>query len=298
MALAGLGAQASGSSRARTTTLHSISSASPSVHLLRSGPYTVRMVPGGPLAPRRGMVEITRLGRLLRTLREWSLDAKIIHPPVTGAPLLFVTTFSGGAHCCFTAYVFELGPRLRTLLAFNAGNYGEKMEFSDLDGDGRLEIIAWDDSFAYYASSFAASPALPFVFRYSQGRYRNATAHYPQLVKADREKAKQKLLEAVKRRPHPPQLDWDDEWHQNVWREDDIRSATINVYGDALITGEPRRARRWLKERLPAENWRWFVGARHDIERTVAERDAKISYAVRPRWRKPYWERVRPAELS
>jgi hypothetical protein len=242
-----------------------------------------------------GRVEINRHGIRLRTIRDRIIcEARILPLSSAHAADLFVKTFSGGAHSSFTLYILGLGDRLRTLLVFNADNYSVT-EFKDLDHDGRQELIAWDDSFAYYDDmSFAASPALPFVFRYERGRFVDATARYPAVLNANRAKAEKKLIAAIGRRPHQPDRSGevnDTYQHQDVWRQDDIRSAIIALYGDALLLGSARETRLWLRGHLPASNWDWFARARKDIELTVAHRGRKIAYGVHPRWRRPFWLR-------
>ena len=263
--------------------------------LLRSGPYTVWVVEGG-LDDGPGWVEINRHGMHLRTIRDRIIsEARILPLSGTGAADLFVKTFSGGAHSSTTVYILGLREKLCTLLVFNADNYDIKA-FKDLDHDGRQEMIAWDDSFAYYDTSFAASPALPFVFHYERGRFRDATSRYPALLNAERAKAEKQLIAAIGRKPHRPAQspDANDTYqNQEAWRQEDIRSAIIAAYGDALVSGTARRTQVWLRAHLPASDWKWFLRARKDIELTVADRGRKIAYNLHPKWRPPYWRRVR-----
>ncbi len=251
--------------------------------LLRHGRYEVGIARGN-ITGKPGRITISRNGKQLLIIR----DQLIVHAEIRAlsshrASDLFVETFSGGAHCCTTFYVFGLGPRLRTLLVFNARNY-DIITIKDLDHDGRQEIIAGDDSFAYYATSFAKSPSLPFILGYEKGRYRDTTARYRWFVKADQVRAKEKLAHTI-RAVTAAQRDNE--------TSEDIKRGSINVYGDALLLGAAQKTREWIRHRVPAQEWKWFLGAQADIELTVRERVHKIAYTVRTHWQRPYWERMR-----
>jgi hypothetical protein len=86
-----------------------------------------------------------------------------------GKPNLVVYEWTGGAHCCYIAYVFELGDRVK-LLAEVDGKHGMP-SFADLDGDSILEIIIEDWSFEYWPYSFAGSPAPKVILSWSDGKY-------------------------------------------------------------------------------------------------------------------------------
>lgn len=52
----------------------------------------------------------------------------------TGRPDMIVTSWSGGAHCCFSHYVFELEPEFRLLATIKDGD-ADLAHFEDLDHD-------------------------------------------------------------------------------------------------------------------------------------------------------------------
>ena len=64
-----------------------------------------------------------------------------------GVPNFVVWHWSGGVHCCFSAIVFELGPRLRVLGRFDGED--STPHFVDVDGDGIFEVLIRDSTFAY-----------------------------------------------------------------------------------------------------------------------------------------------------
>jgi len=89
-----------------------------------------------------------------------------------GVPNLVISYWSGGAHCCYTAHVFEIGGRFRKIASLNAEN--GPLDFEDLDGDGALEFVFRDWTFAYWRTSFNYSPAPRVVLRFQNGAYRMA----------------------------------------------------------------------------------------------------------------------------
>jgi hypothetical protein len=58
-------------------------------------------------------------------------------------PDLIVTEWTGGAHCCYTAHVFELGASLRTIGEIRGRDGG--VLFRDLDGNGVYEAVIQDE---------------------------------------------------------------------------------------------------------------------------------------------------------
>ncbi|MDY7041722.1 MAG: hypothetical protein SVX38_12745, partial [Chloroflexota bacterium] len=69
-----------------------------------------------------------------------------------GHPDVVVSVFSGGAHCCFSTVVYDLGPALMKVMETPLSNCDGY--FQDLNGDGALEFITCDDSFVYEYCSF------------------------------------------------------------------------------------------------------------------------------------------------
>lgn len=94
-----------------------------------------------------------------------------------GRPDMIVTTWSGGAHCCFVHMIFELKPELKVVARLDDGD-GDLAHFADLDGDGHYYYKGNDWTFAYWDASFADSPAPAVVLRFVEdghgGRYQIA----------------------------------------------------------------------------------------------------------------------------
>lgn len=89
-----------------------------------------------------------------------------------GRPNVVVEFYSGGAHCCDTYLIFEIGERFRLVNRLDTGDYG--ITFQDLDDIPGFEIETLDDTFAYWKAPFAGSPAPRVVLSYRDGRYRPA----------------------------------------------------------------------------------------------------------------------------
>ncbi|MCJ7737193.1 MAG: hypothetical protein MUQ10_07770 [Anaerolineae bacterium] len=84
-----------------------------------------------------------------------------------GHPDVVIRRYSGGAHCCFSTWVYDLGTTLKEVLRSPESNC--EGSFTDVDSDGSLEFITCDDSFAYVFCPYAGSPVVPVVLRYAEG---------------------------------------------------------------------------------------------------------------------------------
>ncbi len=85
-----------------------------------------------------------------------------------GHPDLVIETYSGGAHCCWSTIIYDLGPTLTEVLRSRPSNCGGVLR--DLDGDGVLEFETCDDVFAYVYCPYAMSPSVRAVLRYQPGQ--------------------------------------------------------------------------------------------------------------------------------
>jgi hypothetical protein len=78
-----------------------------------------------------------------------------------GVPDLVLHGWSGGAHCCHTAWVFSLGDECE-LLAEVAGEHSE-VEIRQADDDPALELVVRDWALAYWPFDFAGSASVEVV---------------------------------------------------------------------------------------------------------------------------------------
>lgn len=90
-----------------------------------------------------------------------------------GKPNVVIMEWSGGAHCCNTYYIFELGDTFRLVDTIEARDGA--IVFKDVDDDGIPEIRMPDYSYAYAFTCFAGSPAPEVILRYEYGHYQVAT---------------------------------------------------------------------------------------------------------------------------
>jgi hypothetical protein len=81
-----------------------------------------------------------------------------------GRPDMIVTSWSGGAHCCFTHYVFELEPEFQLLATIDDGDT-DLAHFEKLDSDRGYYYVS-TDIWSYWPSSFASSVSHKVLLRW------------------------------------------------------------------------------------------------------------------------------------
>lgn len=87
-----------------------------------------------------------------------------------GRPDMIVTSWSGGAHCCFSHYIFELEPKLRLMTTLNDGDT-DLGHFEDLDHNGRYFYVT-DEIWSYWPASFAGSVSHKVILKWDEDRFR------------------------------------------------------------------------------------------------------------------------------
>jgi hypothetical protein len=92
-----------------------------------------------------------------------------------GQPDVVVSEWSGGANCCLTFHIFELGPKFRKITDIDAEFGDQGPHFVHLDHGPGLQIQIYDWTFANWHSDFADSPAPSVILQYKRGRYRVAS---------------------------------------------------------------------------------------------------------------------------
>jgi hypothetical protein len=131
-------------------------------------------------------LSIQRDGRLLEMVSDWWITrVECADFENDKTPELLVTTYSGGAHCCETLRVWTLEPKApRKILEYEAGNAGG-FDVRDLDGNGRLELLLGDDSFAYFDDlSYAYSPRrFPLVACSGATGWLDCTRQFPEVLR-------------------------------------------------------------------------------------------------------------------
>lgn len=181
----------------------------------RFGNYVIRTFRGANF---EGCVQIIKSGAVVYSLA--SADFKIgnnfwngtpvpIGTDVTeeGKPNAIVTDWSGGAHCCFTLHIFELGKKFREIGKIEAGD-GDGDNFVDPAHNGSYEFVGHDWEFGYWRASFAESPAPKIILKYHKGKFQLA----PELMKTSNPTPDQlaELIDSVQS---------DDKWSSNIAKE-------------------------------------------------------------------------------
>ncbi len=95
---------------------------------------------------------------------------------VTGAgvPNLVIYTYSGGAHCCSSFYVFEIGETFNKLAEIDA-KFGELSHFEKRPGEKSLVFLTGDDVFSEWLNWSSGSFRSPeVILRFRDGKYRLA----------------------------------------------------------------------------------------------------------------------------
>lgn len=87
-----------------------------------------------------------------------------------GKPNLVLGHWSGAAGCCYRIEIFEIGSEFRKVTEIDL-QHSADAEFADVDGDGRLELVAADWTFAGWHASLAESPAPQVILRFRDGAF-------------------------------------------------------------------------------------------------------------------------------
>ena len=87
-----------------------------------------------------------------------------------GRPDMMLTSWSGGAHCCFAHYIFELEPKLRLIATLNDGDT-DLGHFEDLDHNGRYFYVTYE-IWSYWPHSFADSVSHKVILKWDKDRFR------------------------------------------------------------------------------------------------------------------------------
>lgn len=94
-----------------------------------------------------------------------------------GTPDLLISEWSGGAHCCYTFHLFQLGGAFKKIQSIPLRDADESAFVTRPDVKGML-LNSYDYSaFAYFPSGFAGSPAGHVLLSFQGGRFRLDQAH-------------------------------------------------------------------------------------------------------------------------
>jgi hypothetical protein len=100
-------------------------------------------------------------------------------------PEAIVDVYTGGAHCCDWAYVYDYVPA-ESRYALARRNFGDPgYRIDDLQGDGSLEFVGGDARFASAFTAYVFSGFPVQVWRFTGSGFANVTRSFPALVKRD-----------------------------------------------------------------------------------------------------------------
>jgi len=220
-----------------------------------------------------GLLKITRKGKVVFSEEGTSYRIGLIYDVIPehklvkmgnditdeGQPNLVVSHWSGGAHCCFSYYVFNIGKDFKLFDVINGGD-GDASKFVDVNNDGKLEFIGNDWIFSYWHESFAASPAPPIILKYVNGKYRLALDLMKKPLPADKDE-KALIKEIKKEQREISKLIKEDMASTGqtnadnfAWVKNDVVLPS-KVWGhmlDLIYTGHPKEAWAFLDKVWPA----------------------------------------------
>ncbi len=214
------------------------------------GPYTVEVrtyeADSGPLAAER--LVLVRNGEETVLVEDQRIRVRTLE--VTGKPPaeLWATGYSGGAHCCFSEYIFAREED--RVVVLTAGNWenGGLVQARDLNGDGKAELT-FVHVYGYLGGlCYACSPAVWRTFEWQDGRFVDATRRFPEITEKHLREAKKALLKASQRNPKDPYL----------------LGQAATYWINAYALGKGKEAWAWIETHLGAGTLRWLK--KHEIE--------------------------------
>lgn len=92
-----------------------------------------------------------------------------------GTPDVAVQFYTGGAHCCFKMYFYELGANGVTIVPTINGDDSDIIAIGKKPNGG-LAVQTGDSNFAYWLTSFAGSPIPTVILSFKDGEFRSDAA--------------------------------------------------------------------------------------------------------------------------
>lgn len=215
---------------------------------------TVRTEDGGCLEVRKSGVIVYResndgaYGIGNRINNDLSTPVIPVGTDVTGGgvPDVIVWSWSGGAHCCLTFQVLQLGEKLLDVADISADDSVDA-HFADLRHDGHYEFVGRDWAFAYWHASFAMSPAPEIILRPSGLRISKGAGPNDYYI--------YDLALDLMRKPTPSPANFRSLARQlaasNQWRDNGVPSKLWSAMLHFIYTGHPGLAWKLLDETWP-----------------------------------------------
>jgi len=161
-----------------------------------------------------------------------------------GQPNLVVFHWCGNAYGKGDRYVFSIGEESKLIQILPYGN------FEDVNNDGVLEFIAYDNTFSFWHACHAGSPYPKLIYEYKQGSYRLSPAlmYKPLPSYQEEEQAiiwiKKYIIECEARG-----------WKDNIWYYEGtyLPSSVWSYMLHLLYSGHPLEARQFLDKVWPED---------------------------------------------
>lgn len=160
-----------------------------------------------------------------------------------GIPNLVVMESSGGNSFAFSCTVFSLGEKFRLIQGLPRG------DFVDINQDGKLECIAYQQGFTFWHACHALSPAPKLIYEYVNDKYLLAPALMYQPL-PDKEEINRTIEDLKRSCVEVEEKKWDDAdgWNYgNVC----IFSPVWSYMLDLMFAGHPHEAYDFLNEVWP-----------------------------------------------
>jgi hypothetical protein len=159
-----------------------------------------------------------------------------------GQPNLLVFHWCGNAYGTGDRYVFSIGEEFKLIQILPYG------DFEDVNNDGVLEFIAFDNTFSFWHASHAGSPYPKLIYEYKKDNYQLSPAlMYKPLPSAQEE---EKAIIQIKKYIIECEVRG---WKNNIWYyEGTYLPSTVWSYMlDLLYSGHPLEARQFLDKVWP-----------------------------------------------
>jgi hypothetical protein len=220
-------------------------------------------VPGAPGesgAPTR--VTLQKDGRIVATVsddRITRLECREMEHD--GSREFLVSSLTAGAGCCETIRGWTLGSTARPNFVYESGT-AAGYDVRDLDGNGRDELLLWDDTFSTYDDLCrACAPArLPLIACPVRGRFEDCTTRFAETLRA--------LLSRETARLEPPSSDTNSM---------SARGVALGVLALSVLLGEETKGLETIRRAVSSEAvMTWLERARPHVRDWAAARGRKI----------------------
>lgn len=132
-----------------------------------------------------------------------------------GYKYIFIETYSGGAHCCTYLLSAKLSEdKFIYIDSLWWGNSG--YDISDINNDGKKEIVGYNDMFAYAFTNFAQSRFPILIYKFKNGKFLLANKDFEDKVMENIKELKDELQDYTKSGYDCPQSENDETFNTDA----------------------------------------------------------------------------------